>query len=782
MVHNGVLKLRLAASSAMIVLGTALGASAAQSQMTTPPSAQPVPGSGAAQSSSDPTAAAAVPADTGDRVADVVVTAERREASLQSVPIAVTALGTAQLTNAGVQVGADLERFVPSLKMTPNITSPTNLSPSLRGSGTQDAASIVAESPFGIYIDDVFVGSLNGNNTTLADVERVEVLRGPQGTLYGRNTLAGAVKFITRVPSESSRWVDLSAGYGNYNQYMVAGSVGGPVTDNGLAASASFQFNGRDGYGRNRATGKVFGDEDNYAGRVKLHYTGIDRLDLSAWASFAHGSNDGAVLVPFTTKVAPDRVATSNQIKPAVGYYDVNVPAYPNGPDPLRSKLFGKTDQLIASINAAYDLGGDAVLKSISGYVDTKDQFSTDLSGIGAGYPIGNTVLSVVLGSNSNSRQYTQEFQLQGSGFGGKLSYIGGLFYLHSSAHQELGWFFLTPASQTFSRSKTDSVAGYGQLTYELLSDLKVTAGLRYTKEWKDFDISINVLPTSIIPSGPIPAVSLREKYDAWTPKFGLDYQVPVGDGFVDKLLIYGTAGRGFRSGGFNGINIFNLNDAATPYRPETNWTYEGGIKADLADRRVRLNVDYFVSRISGLLLNATVDGGTSFPVQNAGSATIQGLEYELTVVPVRDLNLFATGAALSGKFRTLNPTSAPAQAITLYNISEPETPQTPGFTITVGGDYTFRFPVGSREGALRVGGDYYHTSSYTLTSTNDLTISPYDRANAYVAFDYDKRWEARLQVKNLENDRSFITGSRALGGFIALPPRTIMGTISYRM
>ena len=773
--RSGFIKLRLSASSAMIVLG----ASAASAQMVTPPLTQPVAGSGAAQSSSDPTAATT--ADTGDRVADIVVTAERREASLQSVPIAVTALGAAQLANGGVQVGADLERFVPSLKMTPNITSPTNLSPSLRGSGTQDAASIVAESPFGIYIDDVFVGSLNGNNTTLADVERVEVLRGPQGTLYGRNTLAGAVKFITRVPGENSRWLDVTTGYGNYNQYLVSGSVGGPLTAGGLAGSASFQFNGRDGYGRNRATSKSFGDEDNYAGRVKLHYTGIDRLNLSAWASYAHGSNDGAVLVPFTTTVAADQVATSNQIRPAVGYYDVNVPAYPTGPYPLRSKLFGKTGQLIASVNAAYELGDDTVIKSITGYVDTKDRFSTDLSGIGAGYPIGNTALAVVLGSNSNSRQYTQEFQLQGSAIGGKLSYIGGLFYLHSAAHQELGWYFLTPASQTFSRSKTDSVAGYGQLTYELVPNLKATAGLRYTKEWKDFDVGINVLPTSIIPSGPIAPVSLREQYDAWTPKFGLDYQVPVSGGLVDKLLIYGTAGRGFRSGGFNGINIFDLSVASTPYRPETNWTYEGGIKADLIDHRVRLNVDYFVDRIKGLLLNATVAGGTAFPVQNAGSATIKGFEYELTVVPVRDLNLFVTGSALSGKFRTLNPTSAPAQAITLYNITKPETPQTPGFTITAGGDYTIRFPVGSGEGALRLGGDYYYTSSYTLTSTNDLTISLYDRINAYVAFDYNKRVEMKLQVKNLENNRSFITGSRALGGFIAQPPRTIMFTVSYK-
>ena len=184
---------------------------------------------------------------------EVVVTAERRSGSLQSTPIAVTALTTQALEDHQVTEAKDLQRFVPSLRMSNNITSPTNLSPSLRGSLQQDASLVVAESPFGIYVDDVYIGRLNGNNVTLADVSSVEVLRGPQGTLYGRNTLAGAIKFTSRTPGKDS-WFNAKIGGGNWSQYLASISAGGPLSDS-WAASFSAQVNHKDGQYNNRVTG-----------------------------------------------------------------------------------------------------------------------------------------------------------------------------------------------------------------------------------------------------------------------------------------------------------------------------------------------------------------------------------------------------------------------------------------------------------------------------------------------------------------------------------------------
>ena len=184
-------------------------------------------------------------ASTGNVLEEVVVTAERREASLQTVPIPVTALTKEAIENHQITEAKDLQRFAPSLRMSNNITSPTNLSPSLRGSLQQDASLVVAESPFGIYVDDVYIGRLNGNNVTLADIERVEVLRGPQGTLYGRNTLSGAIKFMTRVPGKNSDWLTAKLGVGNWNQYIANVSAGGMLSDS-WAGSFAAQINNKD--------------------------------------------------------------------------------------------------------------------------------------------------------------------------------------------------------------------------------------------------------------------------------------------------------------------------------------------------------------------------------------------------------------------------------------------------------------------------------------------------------------------------------------------------------
>jgi len=310
-----------------------------------------------------------------------VVTAERREASLQTVPVPVTAITAEALANKQVTEAKDLARYAPSLKMFNNITTPTNLSPSLRGSLQQDASLVVAESPFGIYVDDVYIARLNGNNITLADIDRVEVLRGPQGTLYGRNTLAGAIKFMSRAP-DADGWTNFSVGGGNYDQQRVSFSVGNAIGD-GWAASLSGLYTNKDGQFRNVHPTKAeeTGLERNYAGRVKLRYTGIENLDVTASLSYADAQNDGGQLIPASTPSVPsNKQFTSDDLVPQFGRYALNTPniARPN----LANYPYGKTKQQIASINVAYDFG-DMLFRSITGFVKTEDAFTNDFSGNG---------------------------------------------------------------------------------------------------------------------------------------------------------------------------------------------------------------------------------------------------------------------------------------------------------------------------------------------------------------------------------------------------------------
>jgi iron complex outermembrane receptor protein len=405
------------------------------------------------------------PEQGAGQLEEVVVTAERREASLQTVPIPVTALTTESLENHQVTAAADLQRYVPSLRMSNNITSPTNLSPSLRGSLQQDASLIVAESPFGIYVDDVYVGRLNGNNITLADIERVEVLRGPQGTLYGRNTLAGAIKFVSRTPGKTS-WLDAKVGGGDHGQYLASLSAGGPLSDS-WAGSFSAQDSHKDGESSNRLTHQSRGMEESWAARGKLHYMGMENFDAVFSVSYADSKNDANQMIPFTTPgVASNRQFTSDDLVPTFGLRDVSTPDVVHSPSIITNQPSGRTKQTIASANISYDFGG-VTLRSITGYVKTKDFFSTDFSGVG----------TIIGASTVDNNEFTEELQVQGKAMNDKLSYLAGAYYLQEKGDQDFGWVFFTPTSTSQQHAKTDSISIFGQADYHFTDALKATAG-----------------------------------------------------------------------------------------------------------------------------------------------------------------------------------------------------------------------------------------------------------------------------------------------------------------
>ncbi len=723
---------------------------------------------------------------------EIVVTAQRREQSLQSVPIPVSAFSAEMMQRRSIVEAKDLERYVPSLKMRNNITSPTNISPAMRGSTQQDASLIVAESPFGLYVDDVYLGRLNGNNVNLADIERTEVLRGPQGTLYGRNTLAGAIKFITRTPSQDNKWLNAEVARGSFSNYKYSFSTGGAVSDV-VAASASAQLNGKNGYWTNRVDGSNVGDEKNLAARGKLHYTGSDLLDVIASVSFTRSSNDALQLTPGTTPgVASNKQYHSRQVVPLYGNpYIVSRPVSAKSPSPITDMPHGNTKQWISSLNMTYDYG-DGTVQSITGFVNTRDFFSTDFTGTGgvpvaAGAANGGNLGGVVGATKLNADQFTQEIKVQGVAMAGKLNYLVGAFYLSEGGDQRFGWAIPGPFSTSQIQAHTNSYSFFTHNDFAITDDLKATVGLRYVKDLKKFGIQFQYVgPVAFLnvvsPQAP---VTLKNPYDKWLPKFGLDYKVPT-SGAIDSMLLFVSASRGFKSGGYSAIAIGNLNDARSPYGPESNWTYEAGVKTDLLDNRLRVNANYFYNNISDLTLNAQVPGvgggPASFPVQNAGQARIQGLEAELTVVPVDGLNIYATTALLHGKFRNLRAGSAPTNALANFGVTDARPPSLPDYTISTGFDY--RHGLGTASNVeLLVGADWFRSDDYISSATNELILDAYSRLGAYVGVSFNDRWEARMSAKNLNNDKTLSTGARGfLGGFLYLPPREYMFTVKYKM
>jgi iron complex outermembrane recepter protein len=708
---------------------------------------------------------------------EIVVTAERREASLQTVPVPVTAITAEALENKQVTEARDLARYAPSLKMFNNITTPTNLSPSLRGSLQQDASLVVAESPFGIYVDDVYLARLNGNNVTLADIERVEVLRGPQGTLYGRNTLAGAIKFMSRNPGEES-WLNASAGAGNFDQYRLSFSAGGPISDDGWAGSFSAfkSYKGPQFYSVHPSKNEATGKERNWALRGKLRYTGIENLDVTLSVSHADALNDGGQLIPAQTPTVPaNRQFSSDDLVPQFGDYVLNTPEIdrPNG---LRNYPLGTTKQTIGSLNIGYDFG-DMVLRSITGYVKTKDYFTNDFSGNG----------NIEASNEADAEQFSEELQLSGTGMNGKLNYLVGVYLFREEAVQAFAWnsyfpgvFPILPISNSLLTIDTSSISAFTQFDYQVTDALKLTLGYRYTEDDKDFRMIFN----GVTPLPFVPATGLVEHlntYSEGTGRLGLDYTVPTESENIDRLLIYASAAEGFKSGGYNGIAIFNFNDALSPYTPENNTTYEVGVKSDLFNNRLRVNANYFISDTDDLTLNAQVivDGLATFPVTNAGKAQVKGLEVEITAVPTDGLTLFLSGTGLmDGKFKSLNPTSAPANSLASYGVS-PIVPQTPDFSVSFGFDYRFDTALGE----MTVGADWFQTDDYVTSATQEFLVKAHGFGNAFVALQLSDSLSLRGSVKNFTDEYVLQTGSRGfLGGFIPNRPREYLFSVNYSM
>lgn len=731
---------------------------------------------------------------------EIIVTSERREASLQDVPIAVSTLDVEQLGNLQITEARDLQRYVPSLNMFNNITSPTNLSLSLRGGLQQDASIVTAESPIGIYVDDIYVGRLNGNDVTLSDIERVEVLRGPQGTLYGRNTGYGAIRFMSRTPGEDM-WFDASAGIGNDDQVLFSASVGGPLGA-GWAGSFSGRWKEKDGQYFNVAENTDTGLEENLSVRGKLRYMGLDDFDAVLTVSFSDSENDSLQMPNAKTpSVQSDcRPGTPGFVQPCTGGVTAQFTSddlvLTNGEfatntawgqissqPPFGERPRGDTEKTIVGLNLSWDISDRLTVRSITGYVGLDDYFHTDFNG-NSGDP---AEFFAVLGSTDvESDQWTQEIQFLGS-IGDKLTYLAGAFYLHEESEQPFAWnlanqFFVVPPggpqvyqpiSVTRIDTEIDSIAVFADASYQFTDNLRGTVGIRWTDDSKDFtfDYESFFFP----PFGP-QKIILTNDTDEWTPRALLEYTFADSD-----IMLYGSVARGFKGGGFSAIAIFSSDPAGT-YEPETNWTYEGGLKAEWFDNRLRTNLAYFFSDIEDVQQNSTdsTSAALEFPVQNSGDAEIQGLEFEITAVPIDGLNLFLSGALLDGEYTRLEPESSAAAARVIYGV-EPETPQTPDYAFNIGFDYTVDLP-GDVFGDLSFGLDYYEIDEYITAATNDFRNKGWDQINGFISLGLADNWELKFTGKNIGDETNVTSGSRGLGGFIYLPPVEYLFSVTYRM
>jgi iron complex outermembrane receptor protein len=721
----------------------------------------------------------AVPGPAAAQVDEVIVTAQRREESLQDVPLAVSAFSVEQITSRQIDVVKDIGQNVPNLQTYTVTAGGEAIQIHARGASVQNPGFNLSESPVGVYVDDVYNGRLASVNLDLLDVERIEVLRGPQGTLYGRNTIAGAIKIVTRTPGDE-KWVTGSVGIGNFETTKIGLSVGGPIEPGALAGSIAAVYDNRNkGWQDNPVTGEQPGEYDNRAARAKLHWYGTSNFDatLTGWVSDVKNDGyNGVPYVPFCYNDVDPPNCNNPDFRPAPpdsapqgGFYDTFSAAGVN---------YGASQQGGANLHLSFDLGA-ATLRSITSYASIDSQFGFDLAGGGADFgPVPEAQFGLRIRSDSNFDQISQEFQLLGSALSDRLIWQLGAYYLNEDGQQQFSGtvpgIAPTPAFDEAIGSETDSYAVYGEATWKLSNALSVTGGLRWTKDDKTYSDDCAGY-FCFDDDGGDASIDRKDSWDEVTYKLGVDYQLN------DDQLLYASYSTGFQAGGFRTLCFGDLSSTCggTAFDPQTVDSIELGWKSDLFDKTLRLNLAGFYAMYDDIQ-QIVINGSGGFPIDNIGAVDVYGLELEVAWSPISDLNIYANLGLQESNFGTVDPLSPPGG---LGGNAPPteELPSNPNWQGKIGFDY--QIPLANSL-AFFYGLDLFHSDSYFTESRNQVKIEDYTRLNGFVGIGADDRqWQAALTVKNITDEEDNVSGIFA-NGFTnirtPLPPTEYMLTFRF--
>ncbi len=681
---------------------------------------------------------------------EVVVTAQRRSQNLQEVPGAVSALSADQLQRIQASDIGDIQNSIPNLTL--HEGDANNAVVYLRGIGQIDSLAF-ADPGVGVYVDDVYLGRAQGAFLSVFDVERIEVLRGPQGTLYGRNTIGGAVKYVSKPPSETLE-AKISTTAGNFDRRDVKGSLSGSLIDNQLLGRFSVASLQRDGYSDNSVDGSDDGDKNTLAWRGSLRFLPHEdwTIDLSI----------------DSTDDSPDSSRTPARATPVFG-----VPA---NEDPFRiSADFNDQSDLEVSgesLSVSWQATENLEIKSITAL--RRLNYDTRLDLDATELPIFGIFLE------QEQEQLSQELQLnyQATGFNA----VAGLYYFHEEDETESGVFGPTIEfiSNSLNDQTNDSYAVYGQLDAYLTDRITLIAGLRYTVENKEFSRD----QESFEPDTPFQPqlgqgrvetdVDEDDEWNNLSPKLALQYQ------FNEDVQFYGSISRGFKSGGFDGRS--NSDFEASPYDPETLTAYEAGMKSDWLENRLRINTALFYNDYKDMQLSSfTADDNGAFAAlfTNAGEAHIAGLELELTALIAEPLTVDFNLGYTDAKYDEF----IGAGGIDVS--SERELVNTPKWTSRLAGQYRW-VTAGDHELLFDAGISYRSKTYPTVSSSEALAQDGYQLIDASITFTTsDQHWRINAGIKNLE-DKEYVTHgfdlSDSLGYQLAYygAPRTYSVSVNY--
>jgi len=678
---------------------------------------------------------------------EIVVTAQRREENLRDVPISINAINQESLGNLGIKDTNSLVQAVPSVNFTRSGPSGIFV---IRGVSTPNGAA-GEEGSTAVYVDDVYMPDLAQTVNKFNNIERIEVLNGPQGTLFGRNATGGLIRVITRDPGDTTE-INGQIGYANYETISGQAYLSTPLSEN---VGWNIAFTGQDqgkGFGFNPTLGKRTRTDDYWSLRSKLVAEPSDTLKITLIGDYYSTNND------FALQLFPVSVNTTTRI-PTGPISGLDSPA--GFPSLTRIRAWGVSGKM------ELDVGFGSVT-SITSYRKLTNNSSFDVD--------GRALNLVNLSYEAGSESFQQELRLA-SATTDPLSWQVGAFYLHNVAFQDQiqgGLAFAGNSLHIVARGPVDSISLFGEATYAITPSTHLTGGVRWTSDNRK-------LPIGYTDTVSAAGVTLRRQTNVLTEKkySQVTYRAALRQELGEKVSIYASVNRGFKSGQFNLQSPFDA-----PVRPTTIMAYEAGLKGDLLDNRLRLSIAGFHYDINDYQIRSSAGTPPVASLLNAAKVKIDGVDINMEAAVTSRFLLTAGMSYLDSRFSDFGSPGSGIIAPGFYpagngNATGNRTALAPKFTFNASVNY--KVPIGEN-GELRFTGGYSHKSRYYFEADNVLSQPAYDVFSASLEYAPSEHIAVELFMKNIGDELYNVQMVTAAGqSALSAEPRTYGVNLKFR-
>ena len=691
-------------------------------------------------------------AEEKDTLEEITVTARKRSENLQETPISITAFSGNSLEARQIDNVSQIATFTPNLTFdTSSAISGTKSSASIFIRGVGQTDFVLSTDPgVGLYLDGVYISRSVGSVIDIIDVERVEVLRGPQGTLFGRNTIGGAISITSKKPTEELSG-SASITTGRYNRFHVKGNINIPISDTLLSSFSLARFS-REGHINRPNLGDKTGGDNSWAGRASFLWTPTENLEINlnfdgttvrekSCCNELVGVNEFGFFALANNGFIFDPVPLDPSDP---GFFDANDLPTADFQDNTDFNIPAELDLWGVSLTVEMDMDNGLTLKSITAYRDLESLLGRDLTH-STNIQFGRTI------DVFNHQQFSQELQLQGNAFDDRMKWIAGLYYFDEKG-LNIDDVNFNPVVHLISGGKVhnNSIAAFTQATYDVTDKLSITGGLRWTKDTKRFmPEGFQFVITSSIGMPPglllVPNDERQATSKEWLPMGNIAYQ------WTDDFMTYVTFSKGFKGGGFT-QRVFPPLPELPSFKPEFVKVYEAGFKITGFDNHVRLNGAVFRTDYNDM--QVLVQDVIAPITENAAEARIKGFELELMAIPAEGLTVEIGIGYLDAKYLAIDP-RAVATGLSL----DKKLVNIPEWSLNASVSYAVDF---MGIGTLSPRVDWSYKSDYANDAFNEplLNQEAYSLLDASVAFeDYGEKWLVVLSGKNLTNKRYKIAG-----------------------